>query len=502
MKASRKQWGDHRPDCWSPEWMPPPTHGTRRRPERKTYGGAVARTAAQYGTALFPAQRYVVDVAHERDTETDLMAYSTITALLHRQFGKTRGITWPTTSTRCELFEDQDCVYLAQDKNNAKAKWRDDYIAKLEASEEHQKGRDFDVRWEIGSEQLKFMPSMSTLEPGAILKQSGHGGTRDLVFADEAWWHDSFAVDSGYRVPMITRREVHPGAQMWIVSAAGTLQRSVYFIANVEKGRAAAAADTGAGRAHFEWSAPIETDIEDRSLWWYYIPALGHTISEAAIASDLEEMDETEWRRAYASQFTDESSTQSKLAPDVWARGTDPDSHIEGRAMVGVAVTPNRAEASIAIAGIRADGHLHVDHVKTGSGTGWVVDDVATVISNWPGVEGVAFDGGGPASALAWGELPTQALSVREFGQACAAVADGVGGGGLFHRGQVEFADAVARLQVRPLGDLWLPRRGDGDGSVAAFEAAAVAVGGLTKSDEPEPERSSAVLDRGGLFQW
>lgn len=170
--------------------------------------------------------------------------------------------------------------------------------------------------------------------------------------------------------------------------------------------------------------------------------------------------------------------------------------------MVGVAVTPNRAEASIAIAGVRADGHLHVDHVKTGAGTGWVVGDVADMLGRWPALECVAFDGGGPASALPWGELPVQALSVREFGQACAAVADGVGGGGLSHRGQVEFADAVARLQVRPLGDLWLPRRGDGDGSVAAFEAAAVAVGGLTKSDEPEAARSSAVLDRGGLFQW
>ena len=510
MKASQKQWGDSRPDFWTPEWMPPPTYGTRRRPERKTYGAAVAKTAALHGTPMFPAQRYVVDVAHERDPETDLLAYPTVGALLNRQLGKTRVIVWSSASTRCEMFEDQDAVYLAQQKIDSKEKWRDDFIAKLEKSEHHQKGRDYEVRWEIGSEQLKFLPSQSTLAPGAVMKQSGHGGTRDLVMVDEAWWHQDFAVDSGYRVPMITRRERHPGAQFWVISAGGTYQRSIYLLDQVERGRKAVREDTGSGRCYFEWSCPLDWDIENPELWWFYIPALGHTVSERSIAEDLRDMEENEWRRAYGSQFTDEDKPEEfePLIPvEAWARQADERSTISSGAMIGVEMDPDQVRSSLSVAGRRVEGDWHLDHVKVADGSDWVLRAVSSMMSDFPDIGGVAVASDSPASAfivdLERLGIEVVKLTSQGAARACGLLKSEVVAGRLWHRNQPEFRDSLHRATSKPLGDLWVFRRSeDAEDSSVVIAAGAVALGGAAQLIEEPPVEDSPAIERGGLFRW
>ena len=64
-----------------------PLHGTPRRPDRATLGGAVAEVAEALGTPLMPWQRHVVDVALELRPD-GIPAYRQVTLSVPRQSGK------------------------------------------------------------------------------------------------------------------------------------------------------------------------------------------------------------------------------------------------------------------------------------------------------------------------------------------------------------------------------------------------------------------------------
>ena len=501
MKASKQSWQDSRPADWSIEWCPPPTFGTRRRPDRPTYGQHAAVVAKRLGTPYLPAQQNIADVALEYDPDTGLFFYSTVVVILPRQSGKTVVIILSLTVMRAILWPRQAIVYTAQDRNHARAKFEEDFVTKLDDAPGFTKDSDYTVRLANGSERLRFKNG-SYIYISATGPNSGHSKTLNMAAVDEIWWHQTTDVDSGFRVPMITKRTEVPGAQMLLASAAGEEDRSVYMKGQRERGRAAVAADAGSGIAYFEYCCPEGLDPMDPANWWQWMPALGHTVREQDIAEELEGMDIDDWLRAYGGiDKPGSGGAGAKLTPAVWAEGIDPDSRIDDQAVIGVAVTPDRSQSSLCVAGRRSDGNVHVDHVKTAEGTEWLPGAVGQMVENFDLIAGVAFDGGGPASSINFGDLG-KPLTVRGFGQACAALVDGVGQGRLFHRGQKELADAVARSKTKPLGDLWLWRRGDGDRSVAALEAATVALGGLGLVDEPADEAASPIVERGGLFSW
>src|ERR1043166_6947186 len=66
-----------------------PTHGTRRRPERATFGWRLANIARALGQPFMPWQAYVADVGCEIDSATGLPAYREVVVTVPRQSGKT-----------------------------------------------------------------------------------------------------------------------------------------------------------------------------------------------------------------------------------------------------------------------------------------------------------------------------------------------------------------------------------------------------------------------------
>lgn len=502
MKVLKRNWPDSRPSDWTPEWCPPPTFGTRRRPERPTYGAHAAAVARRLGTPYLPAQQNIADVALEYDPESGLFFYSTVIIILPRQSGKTVVIILSLTVMRGIMWPRQAIAFTAQDRNHARAKFEEDFVTKLDDAPGFTKGSDYSVRLANGSERIRFKNG-SYIYVSATGPQSGHSKTLNMAAVDEIWWHQTTDIDAGFRVPMITKRTEVPGAQMLLASAAGEEDRSVYMHRQRERGRAAVEADSGSGIAYFEYCCPEGLDPLEPANWWQWMPALGHTVREKDIADELGGMEIDDWLRAYGGiDKPGAGSASSKLPGAVWAGGIDPESRIDGLAVIGVAVTPDRSEASLCVVGFRGDGNVHVDHVKSASGTDWLSGDVAQMAANFPQIAGVAFDGGGPASSIDFGDLAVP-LALRSYGQACASLVDGVSQGRVFHRGQKELGDAVDRSHVKQLGDLWVWRRGDGERSVAALEAATVAVGGLGRVRESEPDSGpSTVVERGGLFSW
>jgi phage terminase large subunit-like protein len=98
---------------------------------------------------------------------------------------------------------------------------------------------------------------------------------------------------------MVTR----DSAQMYVVSTAGTEQRSPFLWEKVQAGRQAAEAGVTSGIAYLEWSAPPEAEPSDPQAWREAIPAMGVTIDELVVRGDFQGMPWHEFQRSSALQL-------------------------------------------------------------------------------------------------------------------------------------------------------------------------------------------------------
>lgn len=503
---------DHRPAEWTEDWFPAPRWGTRRRPERETHGGAAALMARKLGTPYLPAQRHLMDVALEIDSESGLYAYSTVVCLLHRQFGKTMVLVLSKKLAKARLFPGLSMVYTAQDRNHAREKFEEDFVERIRESGAFTEGRngDFTVRLANGSERLR-MRNGSVIKIAATKSSSGHGKTLDDADVDEAWTHEDTTVDSGFRVPMITRRSVPPGPQLWIVSAAGIEDESTYLEDKVKVGRAAVERDSGKGMAYFEWSCPPEWDEglrDDPSRWWHFVPALGHTIREEDLVQEMEEMSWDDWMRAYACRFApSKAQVAGGIDMDDWEGQLDEESRIDPTTeiVLGLDGSPDRAWGSIGVAGWREDGSAHVEVVKTKGGTGWLGRRAITLAKRHGAKVAIdpASTAGAHIDALEAAGVEVITINARDHAQACGKVYDRIEEGTLFHLGQDSLDVAVDEAQWRTLGDAQAWDRKSASANITPLVAVTMALGGLeAEAAEPEKYPESVYDDLVGFGEW
>jgi phage terminase large subunit-like protein len=183
--------------------------------------------------------------------------------------------------------------YTAQTRLDARHRLLDVWWPLIEASPLRQL---IDVRRGSGSEGYVFRNG-SMLGLVSATQVSGHGDSLDLGVIDEAWAQVDDHVEQAMRPAMMTR-----DAQLLIVSTAGT-EKSPYFRAKVEDGRARAemgVTDTG---CYVGYSAPDDADPADPATWRACMPALGHTVTEETVAADFSLMKLAEFRRAYLCQW-------------------------------------------------------------------------------------------------------------------------------------------------------------------------------------------------------
>jgi hypothetical protein len=260
---------------------------------------------------------------------------------------------------------------------------------------------------------------------------------------------------------MITR----PEPQLCVVSTAGKSRaKSPYLWGKVEQGRAAIEAGLSTGTAYFEWSAPPEADPGDPATWWGCMPALGYTVTEAAVRAEFESMDLSEFRRAYLNQWLDEAPDEwLVISREQWEALAGPPAP-PGRPVAFAAdMTPDMLWGSIGVAWRDADGLAHVE-VADGDhrpGTAWMADRLLELYERYPTCA-VVIAADGPASSLI---PPLQAALPKErllkpgateraaaTGQFYEAVTDSQT---LRHLGQVELTTALASARKQVVGDHW-----------------------------------------------
>ena len=458
----------------------PPRFSTVRNRSRPTYGPRVGQIAELLGKPLMPWQAHVADIALEVDPATGRLAYREVVLTVPRQAGKTL-LGLAVKTHRCLGFgEPQNVLYTAQDRIHALAKWEDDQVPALQASP---LSRLFTVRRQRGQETIRWANG-SRWGITAPNESAGHSQTLDLGFVDEAWARTDNKLETGLSPTMITR----PCPQLWTVSTAGTVA-STWLRGKVDAGREL---PDGRRVAYFEWSAAADADPADPATWWACIPSLGHTVTEDAIRAEHDRLDPGAFARSYLNQWPDEQPAGEWLmiTETDWQACLDPQSEPVGRVAFALDVTPDRAWASIAVAGRRSDGLIHVEVADHRAGTGWIVDRVAELVERWAPVA-VVVDPGSAAGALI-PALEAAAVelvkpTVRDVAAASEALYDAVQPDvtGLRHPGQVALTAAVAGAVQRPLADAWTWNRRGATVTISPLVAASLAMWGLSVHARP-----------------
>lgn len=435
-----------------------------------------------------PWQRLVADVAGEVNPDTGLLVYRDVVLTIPRQEGKTTLILGVAVHRALGFGGRQNILYTAQTRIDARKKWEDEHIPLLRDSPFGSLVR---VRKTTGNEAFLWRNG-SRHGLVSATKKSGHGPTLDLGIIDEAFAHEDDRLEQAFRPAMITR----PQPQLWVVSTAGD-RRSTYLRAKVRAGRAAVAAGASGTTAYFEWSAPEDADPLDPATWRSCMPALGYTITEAAIRAELDTMlaDPEQglglFRRAYLNQWPDEiHNGWAVISRPAWEVLADPDSTVLDPVAFALDVTPDRSAGSIGVAGRRGDGALHVEVTDHRPGTGWMVDRMVALTDRWSPCA-VVVDPAGPAGSLiadlAAAGIEVVTTSARDVAQACGWIFDAATGDRpvLRHRGQAELATALAGAVRRPLGDAWAwSRRGGVD--ISPLVAVTLAAWGHVNSARAE----------------
>jgi hypothetical protein len=340
--------------------------GDARVPARRTLGGRQRRSPGSSGAADAVAAAGLRRRARARRA--------------HGAAGLPRGrLTVPRQSGKTTLLlvlillralgaARQNIRYTAQTGSDARKKWMDDWLPALDASSF---ARFYRPRLTNGHEALRFTNgSLQGLV--ATTQKSGHGGTLDLGILDEAFAHPDARLEQALKPAMITR----PQPQLWVVSTAGTpgsepvpVGQGRRRAAGWSRRAARTPSPTSSGRA------ADELDPADPDTWWSCMPALGHTVTEEAVASDFASMELGEFERAYLNRW--HAPANEPVVPlAVWAALVDAASTPRDPVCLAFDVSPDGRSAAIVAGGSREDGLQHVEVVDHRDGTGWLEDRI------------------------------------------------------------------------------------------------------------------------------
>jgi phage terminase large subunit-like protein len=435
-----------------------------------------------------PWQQQVAEVAGELDPDTGRMAYEMVVVTVPRQSGKTT-LVRSMAMQRCAT-PDARVWYTAQTRNDARDAWMD--AVSLVTRSPLKAG--VQVRLTNGSESLTVKSTGGTFRVFAPLPDALHGRQGDLVVIDEAW---SLSAERGREMQqaILPTMATRARPQILVLSTAGT-DESEFLKDLVRRGRQAVADGRRSGIAYFEWATPEEISPTDLDGVCAAHPAVGHTISRAAIEAAAEVMADKpgEFMRAYANQWT--SAVEVVIDPKAWnERRSESRIAPDSTLAFGMDATPDRGYASVVVAGRDVDGAPVIEPVAHGEGVAWLTEWVKARHAKWPHALFVA-DGVGPVAsvvdALAVDGIEVRTTSSREYATACTQLYDAVHETRELHVYQGEenltqaLDDAALAAGKRGLGESWAWSR-KGSAPISPLIAATLALWALGRPEEPEP---------------
>jgi hypothetical protein len=286
---------------------------------------------------------------------------------------------------------------------------------------------------------------------------SGRGFSGDRVILDEAYKLPDRVVAA--LAPTLSAR---PNPQIWYTSSAPLPNEDSDVLRRIcRRGR------VGSERlAYLEYAASQDADLDDRSEWAGANPALGVVRSDGGGISE-------EWiagveRGLYTAEdfarerlgIWPEDSERVRVIPrDDWDACEHPESKPLEPLSFAVDVDPDRAHSSIAVAGLRSDGRVHLEVVENRPGVAWLVDRLSAILRKASVTEVTLCPGAAAGSLtndLGLAGIKVNDCSSQQSVQACGAMFDGVMDRRYLHIGQPSLTVAVDGAEKRKAGDAWV----------------------------------------------
>jgi phage terminase large subunit-like protein len=308
----------------------------------------------------------------------------------------------------------------------------------------------------------------------AATRSGGRGLSSDLVLLDELREHRDWEAWSAVTKTTLAR----PSPQVLGFSNAG--DKSSIVLAALREKALASAADRNTTLGIFEWSAPDGCALDDRAAWAQANPALGHRMSEQAIASALEVDPEEVFRTEVLCQWV--TTVDAAISAPVWESLADAQAERGASPVFALDVAPDHSTASLAVAWTRPDGAAHMMLADQREGVEWVVDRCAEVLDAWGGRLLVEQTGtaGFMLPTLEQARVKVEPVTRRFYADACSALDAAVSARSVRHGNQPELNAAVAVARWSSSGDAGHRVLSRKDPRVSGLVAAALALHGLT----------------------
>ena len=222
-------------------------------------------------------------------------------------------------------------------------------------------------------------------------RTGGRSLSVDLLILDEIREHKTWDAWSASSKTTNAR----PRGQRWVISNMGD-DSSV--VLNHLREKSLAVIDgtvTDDTLGIFEWSAPPNCDLGDRSVWPFANPALGHTITEEVIASDLSTDSEEVFRTEVLCQRVARLD-RTPVTLEAWA-ATARDVRPVGDPVFFVSMAEDMLSATVSVAASH-EGVPHVERADHRAGVGWLSGRLRELHERFPaakfaGVGGVSGEG-------------------------------------------------------------------------------------------------------------
>jgi hypothetical protein len=295
---------------------------------------------------------------------------------------------------------------------------------------------------------------------------AGRGFSGDCVFLDEA-----FHLADSSMAALFPTLAARPNPQIWYLSSAVNQQHHNYghVLARL---RRRGMSDASRRLTYLDWSYDLEREDweqlrpreraavrRDPAVWAATNPGYGYRITGEYIESELGALSDEDFdveRLGIGDWPTDETESWSVIPEAAWTRIVDPRSAALDPVAMSLDTTPDRSWTSIAVAGRRPDGLVHLEVIEHRTGTDWAAGRASELAEKHRPCAFVVDEGGPAASLIPAMErmrVEVTRVSGREVAAGCDHLYDLVTQGRARHRDQPELLAALAGARKRVIGD-------------------------------------------------
>lgn len=354
-----------------------PRRITPRDLDLPTYAPRVASLARKMGRPLLPWQRQTLDVALEYDPATGVLVHGDVVALAPRQAGKTTLLA-PLLHHTALARPNARVYFTAQTGKDAHDWFINEHLPMLEPFAAYIKASrsagQASVRWLHNDSLVRVFPPQ---------RDALHGKQSDLVGLDEAWAHDALRggeLRQAIGPTQATRTTTPPGAQVWVLSAAGD-HLSGFLIETLKQARASLAAGDR-GPVLVEFGVPDDLDATDVDTVARYHPAVGYTIDRAHLVNERNRLGADGFARAYGCfQIIPESTILTAIDLKAWSACAW-HAEIESDDVVAAFAPDISIDRSLSVIVAATVGGV-IEVVESRPGTEWVTPRLIELATRW-----------------------------------------------------------------------------------------------------------------------